>query len=559
MVRRTLRAITAKIGGLHEAAFWLAGFSILSQILAFLRDRLLAYYFGAGEALDIYYTAFRIPDFIFVTVGSLVSISVLVPMFSKKSASPVEQVQGKEGGPARHDGESSRGVKSYINSIFTSFSVLIIVSCTLAFIFMPSLAHFLFRGFGANALAEIIKFSRILLLSPLLLGLSNFFGSIVQYEKRFLLYSLSPLFYNAGIIAGTVLGANSFGVIAVVFGVVFGALLHFLVPVAYVVFSGNTPKFTGKINFEEMKETALISIPRALALSVTQIINIVFTAVASFFGVGAVAVFNLSFNLQSVPLSIIGASYSLAAFPTLSEHYAKNNMAECGKYIGESLRYIIFWTLPLSALFIILRSHIVRTVLGSGAFDWADTRLTAAVMALFAISFVFQNFQLFLTRAHYALGKTKVPLLLGLSGALITIILATLLYYGFLAPVMSWAEDFLEINTMIGSKIIILPISFSFGAMFTALGLWFSLNKKTRDIAREGLLKTVYGVITASFVVGFITFYALRLFDGLFKLDSALNVFSHALVSGLTGIVSGILVLYLLKNKELKEVMKKFH
>ncbi|MCL5794812.1 MAG: hypothetical protein M1338_00405 [Patescibacteria group bacterium] len=87
MVRRFFGAITNKISGLHEAAFWLAGFSILSQILAFLRDRLLAYYFGAGEALDIYYTAFRIPDFIFVTVGSLVSISVLVPMFSKKEPS----------------------------------------------------------------------------------------------------------------------------------------------------------------------------------------------------------------------------------------------------------------------------------------------------------------------------------------------------------------------------------------------------------------------------------------------------------------------------------------
>src|SRR3989344_8064196 len=172
MVKRTLRAITAKISSLHEAAFWLAGFSIFSQILAFLRDRLLAHYFGAGEALDIYYTAFRIPDFIFVTVGSLVSISVLIPMFSKKTV------------------ESDGAMRSYINSIFTSFSALIVVCCALAFWFMPQLATFLFRGFEVEVITQIIKFSRILLLSPLLLGLSNFFGSIVQYEKRFLLYSL---------------------------------------------------------------------------------------------------------------------------------------------------------------------------------------------------------------------------------------------------------------------------------------------------------------------------------------------------------------------------------
>ncbi len=539
MVRRTLKAITAKIGGLHEAAFWLAGFSVLSQILAFLRDRLLAHYFGAGQALDIYYTAFRIPDFIFVTVGSLVSISVLVPMFSKKAIG--------------NDGE----VKSYVNSIFTSFSILIIVSCILAFVFMPQLASFLFRGFSAEALVQVIKFSRILLLSPLLLGFSNFLGSIVQYEKRFLLYSLSPLFYNGGIIAGTALGANNFGVIAVVLGVVLGALLHFAVPAAYLFFSGNTPKFKAKINFKEVKETALISIPRALALSVTQIISIVFTAVASFFGVGAVAVFNLAFNLQSVPLSIVGASYSLAAFPTISEHFARKNIQECGRQIGESLRYIIFWTLPLSALFIILRAHVVRVVLGSGAFDWTDTKLTAAVLSLFALSFVFQNAQLFLTRAHYALGKTKIPLLLGMFGALITTIMAALFYFDFLSSVMEWFERILEIGDMAGAKIIILPLSFSFGSLFTAIGLWFSLNRETKIIAQKGLGRAILEALTASFIIGLATFYALRVFDRFFILDSFINVLGHALISGITGIVCGIAFLILIKNKEIISLFPK--
>ena len=147
---------------------------------------------------------------------------------------------------------------------------------------MPQMAHFLFRGFDEVTLIQVIRLSRILLLSPILLGLSNFFGSIVQYEKRFLLYSLSPLFYNIGIIAGTALGANSLGIIAVVLGVIFGAGMHLLIPASFVFFSGNIPKLTLKINFKEVKETALIAIPRALALSVTQIINIVFTAVASF-------------------------------------------------------------------------------------------------------------------------------------------------------------------------------------------------------------------------------------------------------------------------------------
>jgi putative peptidoglycan lipid II flippase len=341
--------------------------------------------------------------------------------------------------------------------------------------------------------------------------------------------------------------------------VVFGALLHLLVPMSYVIFSGNTPKFTFKINFKEVKETALISIPRALALSVTQIISIVFTAIASFFGVGAVAVFNLAFNLQSVPLSIVGASYSLAAFPTISENYARNCIKECGEHIGESLRYIIFWTLPLASLFIILRAHIVRVVLGSGAFDWTDTKLTAAIMSIFALSFVFQSAQIFLTRAHYALGKTKVPLFWGMSGAFLTVIFAFLLHSGFLTGMTDWFEEFLEIKGLASSQIIILPMSFSFGSMITALGLWFSLNEETKSIAKKDFSKTIFEATAASLVIGFVTFYSLRIFDYFWKLDSLLNVFSHAFISGLVGIMSGILVLYFIKNREFREIMGKFH
>ncbi len=539
MVSRTLKAITAKISGLHQAAFWLAGFSILSQILAFVRDRLLAHHFGANEVLDIYYTAFRIPDFIFITLGSLVSISVLVPMFSRKAVNDEKSVQ------------------TYINSIFTSFSVTIVFSCLVALIFMPQIAGLLFKGFSAEVLNEVIKFSRILLLSPILLGLSNFFGSIVQYEKRFLLYSLSPLFYNGGIIAGIVFGATNFGITAVVWGVVFGAFLHFLVPASFIFYKKKIPNLIWKINWTEVRETALVSIPRTLALSATQIINIVFTIVSTFLGAGAVAVFNLAFNLQSVPLSIIGASYSLAAFPTLSEHHARNNILECGRYIGESIRYIIFLTVPITALFIILRAHIVRVVLGSGAFDWTDTKLTAAVLSLFALSFVFQSMGIFLTRAHYALGKTKIPLIFGLSGAIVTASFVALFYFNFLPGFISWLSHFLEIGGLLSSKIIILPLSFSLGSVFTTLGLWLFLDKETKNIASDGVLRTSLETILASLVVGFVTFYALRFFDAFFTLNSFLNVFGHALVSGLTGIAVGVTVLYLVKNKELKEIMKK--
>src|SRR3989344_3406731 len=210
MVRRTIKAITNKISSLHEAAFWLALFALFSQILALVRDRLLAHHFGAGVELDIYYAAFKIPDLIFVTVASIVSISAMVPLFAKKES------------------EGEKHLKSVTDSIFTVFSFFIIISCVIAWLLMPYILPYLFTGFSGDVMGKTISLSRILLLSPLLLAFSNFFGSIVQYPRRFILYAMSPLLYNIGIITFILYKVLKIGITAAVWGVVLGALFHFL-------------------------------------------------------------------------------------------------------------------------------------------------------------------------------------------------------------------------------------------------------------------------------------------------------------------------------------------
>src|ERR1019366_10281598 len=79
MVSRLFERITAPIRGLHQAAYLLAGLTLASQILALLRDRTFAHTFGAGQTLDLYYAAFRVPDLVFALVSSLVSAYVLLP------------------------------------------------------------------------------------------------------------------------------------------------------------------------------------------------------------------------------------------------------------------------------------------------------------------------------------------------------------------------------------------------------------------------------------------------------------------------------------------------
>jgi len=109
MVRKILGFLYRETNTINQAALLLGLFAFLSQVLAFLRDRLLAHIFGAGSELDIYYAAFRIPDLIFVAVASVVSLSVLIPFIIE------EESRGPE------------ALRSFINDIFSFFSVLIII------------------------------------------------------------------------------------------------------------------------------------------------------------------------------------------------------------------------------------------------------------------------------------------------------------------------------------------------------------------------------------------------------------------------------------------------
>src|SRR3989344_904842 len=201
MVKRLIYLLGREISGLHEAAYLLGFFAITSQLLGLFRDRLLAHFFGAGVTLDLYYAAFRIPDFLFITMASLVSASVLIPFLNEKF---------------KH---SFAAGKEFVSAIFSVFGIGMLIAAALAFILMPRLTPLLFPGFKSpELLAELIMLSRILLLSPLLLGLSNFFGSITQLNNRFFIYAFSPILYNFGIIFGIIFLVPKMGIFGVVGG-----------------------------------------------------------------------------------------------------------------------------------------------------------------------------------------------------------------------------------------------------------------------------------------------------------------------------------------------------
>jgi len=543
VVQKILNIFHREYSNLHQAAYLLGGFALLSQLLALVRDRLLAHFFGAGATLDVYYAAFRIPDFLYISIASFVSITVLVPFLAYRL--------GNEGE------ETKRQTRAFMHSVFSVFFVLMVLVAGVAFLFVPQLSAIVAPGFDGSQKELFITLTRILLLSPILLGVSSLLGSVTQIYRRFFVYASAPLLYNGGIIFGIVVSQDTLGILGVVYGVILGAVLHMLIQIPVVVRHRMTPRFVTRVQWQEIKNVVYLSLPRTLALSAHQIALLVLIAFASLLSAGSISVFNFSFNLQSVPLSIIGVSYSVAAFPTLARFFSQGERQKFFTHIASAARHIILWATPAIVLFIVLRAQIVRTILGSGAFGWDDTRLVAASLALFVFSLLAHSFQLLFMRAYYAAGETRMPLIINVSSAVFIAVSAFWLLhiYQSVDIFRFFFESLLRIEGIAGTEIIMLPLAYSIGMLIN--GIWlFREFKRTYPDFSLSFTRSFMQIFAASVIMGFVAYQSLVVLAEHLNLDTFIGIFTQGFIAGVFGIGAGIGLLFLMQNPEIREAKR---
>lgn len=543
MVKFILNFLGKEISGLHEAAYLLAVFAFGSQLLALVRDRLLATNFGASEMVDIYYASFRIPDLLFVVVTALVSASVLVPIFSSDKL------------------RTSNQLKKTIDSLFTVFLIITLILIVAVFFFVEPLLRIFVKEImtGENS-QTLVLFTRILLLSPFLLGISQLFGGIVQSYRRFFIYAISPILYNVGIIIGIAYFYPFFGPIGLVFGVVLGLILHVGIQIPTVAKSGLLPKITTEIDWSIVKKVLTLSLPRTVTLASSQITLLFLISLAATIATGSIAVFNFAYNLQSVPLAIIGVSYSLAAFPTLSKLFSEKKQEEFLKQLITAARHIIFWSFPVIAIFVVLRAQIVRVILGAGVFDWSDTRLTAAALALFAVSVFAQSLILIFIRGYYSAGQTRKPLLINVFSVILTIFLAIFLtsIYNSHETFRIFVEVLLRVEGLSGTSVLMLPLAFSFGMILNAVILWVCFEKSFPGFSK-GVWRTASQSLITSILIGFVAYLFTNVLNNVFDLTTLIGVFLQGFISGIIGLLFGLLILILIKNFEIVEIWQTIH
>jgi putative peptidoglycan lipid II flippase len=440
-----------------------------SALLGLFRDRLLAGRFGAGLELDVYFAAFRIPDFVYniLIFGGL--IVAFLPLFSEYFAK---------------DKEEAWKMTNYILNALLFFLILFSL---LLFFLTPWLIKWIFPGFGPEQQNLAVPLTRLLFLSPILFGISNLLSGILQYFHRFFVYSLTPILYNLGIIFGILFLSPKFGIFGVGMGVILGAFCHMAIQIPSAIKCGLNYKFLFDFKYPAIGRIFKLMIPRVFAVAAQQINLIVIVSIASIISAGSIAIFNFSNNLQGLPIGVIGASFAVAIFPSLSRAWAQNQKEEFARNFSKVFRQVLFLTIPVSILIFIFRNLIVKIILETGQFSAIDTKLTATCLGLFAFSIFAQSLIPLLSRAFFSWQDTKTPTLVTIFSVVLNIVLAFSFIQLLNSPNLfsNFIENSFHVQGIKNISVIGLPLAFSISAIFQFILLFTLFKKKINKISNE--------------------------------------------------------------------------
>jgi len=397
--------------------------NFVSSIFGLWRERVLIWQFfgdaASQQAYEAFQVAFQIPDMIFqlIVMGAL--SASFIPLFSELKKQSSDQAF-----------RFTSVVMNWVLLIFVVFSAVAFVFATQITIWRTG------SEFSAEQVAVAVRLTRLMLLAQIFFAISNFLTGVLQSYQRFIAPALAPIFYNLGIVLGTLLLAKHLGIYAAGYGVLLGALMHMLVQLPLAWKLGFRFHLSLNLNFPSVKKLFLLMPPRLLSVGVTEFQNLAMGFFATTIGGLSFVVVKLASRLMTLPIRFFGVPISQASLSFLSEEAGETNRSKFNNLLIQSLNQIAFFALPASVLLLILRVPIVRLIFGTYNFPWSITVTTGKVVAIIAISITAQAMVQLLVRAFHALKDTKTPFIVTLATSLIYLLVSYLAVFVFSLDVM---------------------------------------------------------------------------------------------------------------------------
>lgn len=492
-----------KQSSVGSAAFILMLAVAFSRMLGLFRDRLLVEYF-LPEELGIYFAAFRIPNMLFELMVTGVLTTAFIPVFTRLLTKKGEDQALKMASTVINIGA--------IILVFLSIPVLL---------FAENVSRVLAPGFNEQQISQMAYYTRLMVVFqvfPLMIG--NFMTGILQSYQMFIIPAFAPVLYNLGIIIGIVFFSSTVGLLSPVVGVVIGALLFLLIQIVPVYMMKYRHRWIVDPHVEGVKEVGSLMVPRTIGIGVAQIDTTVDLMLASLLGSKMVTIFQFAQHLQFLPVGLFGATIAQAALPTLSRASATEEKDGFRQQLVSAIHQILFFVLPFSVYFVVLRIPITRLAFGANLFDWEATVLTGVTLSAFGISLFAQAIVHVLARGFYALYDTKTPVIIGIISICVNTLLSILFILYFHLPVWS------------------LGLSTSIASIIQCSLLLILLQKRVGKFSLHDAVFLPGKMIGAAAIMGIILFILLKLLDQLvFDTTRTINLFFLTAILGIIGLL----------------------
>jgi putative peptidoglycan lipid II flippase len=485
-------------GGVGRAVAIVSLLSIVSRVIGIVREVIVARQFGTSGEYDAYLAAFRIPDLLFLLVMTGAFGSAFIPVFT-----PLLD----------RDEDAAWRLAS---AVITWTAAITFVISVMVFVAAGPVVRYLVAPGLDPALQDLsAQVMRILLLSPMLLGMGIAAKGILEAQSRFTLPAIAPLVYNVSIIAGAIVFAPGMGVTGLAVGVVIGGALHFSVQLPGLITSGM--RFTPSLDPRVVGLGQVVRLlgPRVIGQAAFAINFIFVTYLASREQEGAVSALNYAFAMMMMPNAAIGGAFATVLFPTMTLLYQRGDLEGLRTTFMNGLRPLVFLLMPISAGLFVFREPVIQVVFQAGAFSEDSTRLVATPLAFFAVSLVFYSLVEVLARAFYSLQDSRTPVIAGL---VITVInigvgLAITPRIGFTGLAIG-----LCVSTLLEALILIVALSRRLGRFEAAFGGWFArvalatgamalvgeaVTPRLLELTAPGVLARPVAALFLAYAVGF--------------------------------------------------------
>lgn len=510
-------------GKIVKAAGAISLATTLSRILGYIKDMILAKYFGATGLSDVFFVAFRIPNLLRELFAEGSMSSAVVPV--------LKEAQVKEG---------QEETKKIVKSLFTFIMVIVGIITLLGIILSPLIVKLIAPGFTENLekFNLTVLLTRIMFPFLLFISLAALTMGSLNTNNVFFVPALAPCFLNIAIII-IVTGFSSFffnPIVSVAVGVTLGGLLQWLVQAPQFYKSGFSFGFTAF--HPALKKIIILVIPTTVAMAVNQINIFVSTIIASFLPEGSVTYLYYSMRLIQLPIGVFGVAVGMAVLPTLAQHVAEGNKVQLTKDFTFSLKFLFFLTIPSTFGLIMLKEPIVNTLFQRGAFDITATINTADALLFYSLGILGTVGARTITATFYSLQDTKTPVICATVGMITNIAFSILL-----------------MNNMKHNG---LALAYSLAATVQFLMLSIFIKKRIWELSFSSLFPSLLKSSLASLM-------SIGIAKWLCELNSSLWLHSEKMLLKFLWLGSSItiaiflyfLLCYLLKHEELGYILKK--